>query len=341
MRPKIFALLSNNRTLPMTGGDKINESRFYRALSQHFDVYYNGQLFDPNAKDFGIKDRPIEIPKDEYDLYYVRANNKVLYHCPRPKVAMGVPYSKWLYNHADAILTTTEQWKSMILGYNQDQVTRTLLKDWYEGSSSIVIPKKVINIRQTIDPNFGRYLTTHDIMMKKISYNLKPTFGFFGSLAMQIFPHNAISALLRLQREYDINICMAGKKYTDTVLPNGIRYLGYLPYNDTLLSLKACTCLIANEGEETEYLGSGKVLDAIAAGVPILAYRSAVREEQLGGDYLGFYKSEEEAYFIAKMIIENSYFREQIIAQMSKRYDIYSVSAQGDYLYEQFKPLLR
>ena len=65
-----------------------------------------------------------------------------------------------------------------------------------------------------------------------------------------------------------------------------------------------------------------------------------MREEQLGKDYLGFYSSEEEAYFIAKLISENSYFREQIVNQLDSRYDIFSINSQGAYLYEQFSGLL-
>lgn len=342
MKPKIFTLLANNKTLPMTGGDKINESRFYRALSKHFDVYYNGQLFIPEEKDFGIKDVPILPPKDKYDLYYVRANNRILAECPHPKVAMGMPYSPWLYQHVDAIVTTTEKWKQLIETYNNSLNTRTILKDWYKGDEIIIPPKKIINIRQTIDPLFEKEIPINDILIKKISFELKPTFGFFGSLAMQIFPNNAIKALTRIQNERgNINIFMAGKKYENTQLPNNVKYLGLLPYDQTLSYMRACTCLIANEGVETEYLGSGKVLDAIAAKTPILAYRSAVREEQLGKDYLGFYKTEEEAYFIAKMIIENEFFRKKIVDQLSERYKIFSVDGQGDYLYEQFLPLLK
>jgi glycosyltransferase involved in cell wall biosynthesis len=158
---------------------------------------------------------------------------------------------------------------------------------------------------------------------------------------MQIFPYNAIRALEKLQSDkVELTICMAGKKYSDTILPSSVRYLGHIPYEQTLLNLKTCTCLIANEGNETEYMGSGKVLDAIAAGVPILAYRSKVREEQLGKDYLGFYTDEHEAYQIAKLILTNEFFRKTIVSQLAERYKIYSVNGQGDYLYEQFLPLL-
>lgn len=341
MKPKIFTLLANNRTLPLNGGDKINEVRFYRALNQYFDVYYNGQLFLPNEKDFGIKDIPISVPKAGYDLYYIRANNSVLYDCPHPKIAMGMPYSPWLYQHVDAILTTTESWKNLILSYNDCDNSRQLLRDWYGNYDIIIPPKNIINIRQTIDPMFEQRISTNDIMMKKISFEFKPTFGFFGSLAMKIFPHQAVKALCRLRKEKEINICLAGKKYTDTTIPTETRYLGFIPYEQTLTYMKACICLIANEGVETEYLGSGKVLDAIAAQIPILAYRSIVREEQLGKDYLGFYQSEEEAYVIAKMIVENQFFRDSIVSQLKARYDIFSVQSQGKYLFNQLEPLLR
>lgn len=341
MKPKIFTLLGNNRTLSATGGDKINEIRFYTALSEKFDVYYNGQLFDPYAVDFGIKDLPIQVPKDNYDIYYIRANNRVLYNCPRPKVAMGIPYSSWLYQHVDAVITTTESWKNAILNYNESAYYKELVGDWYGNTDKLITPKKIINIRQTIDSNFLQKIDKNTIIKNKISFGLKPTFGFFGSLAMQIFPNLAINALQKISNDgLQINVIAAGKKYSNTVVPKNVRYLGYLPYESIPGYLKSCTCLIANEGVETEYLGSGKVLDAIAANVPILSYRSAVREEQLGKDYLGFYSSEEEAYFVIKLIIENSFFREQIIMQLKSRYDMFSVKSQGDYLYEQFSQLL-
>lgn len=341
MKPKIFTLLGNNTTLNTTGGDKINEIRFYTALSKHFEVYYNGQLFDPYAIDYGIKDLPIQIPEDNYDVYYVRANNRILYNCPRPKVAMGIPYSSWLYHHVDAVITTTESWKQAILNYNNSTYYRELVGDWYGNSEKIIVPKKVINIRQTIDSNFMEKIDANTLMRNRISFGLKPTFGFFGSLAMQIFPNLAIKALQRMiNNGYDINIIAAGKKYSNTIVPNKVKYLGYLPYESIPDYIQTCTCLIANEGVETEYLGSGKVLDAIAAGIPILSYRSAVREEQLGKDYLGFYSSEEEAYFIAKFILENPFFRKKIVDQLKLRYEMFSTESQGDYLYKQFSDLI-
>lgn len=342
MKPKIFALLGNNRTLSTTGGDKINEIRFYTALSKYFDVYYNGQLFNPYEADFGIKDLPICVPKDDYDIYYIRANNRILYDCPRPKVAMGIPYSSWLYNHVDAVITTTESWKNAILNYNSSTYYKELVGDWYGNTEKIIIPKKIINIRQTIDADFIQKIDKTTIMRNRISFGLKPTFGFFGSMAMQIFPNLAIKALQAISNDgYDINVIAAGKKYSNTSIPKNITYLGYLPYENIPSYIKSCTCLIANEGIETEYLGSGKVLDAIAANVPILAYRSAVREEQLGKNYLGFYSSEEEAYFIIKLIIENPFFREQVIVQLRSRYELFSVENQGKYLYKQFSELLK
>ena len=184
-------------------------------------------------------------------------------------------------------------------------------------------------------------INANTLMKNRISFGLKPTFGFFGSLAMQIFPNLAIKALQRIINDgYEVNIIAAGKKYSNTVVPNKVNYLGYLPYESIPGYIQTCTCLIANEGIETEYLGSGKVLDAIAAGIPILSYRSAVREEQLGKDYLGFYSSEEEAYFIAKFILENSSFRGKIVDQLKLRYEMFSTENQGDYLYKQFSDLI-
>lgn len=342
MKPKIFTLLGNNRTLNATGGDKINEIRFYTALSEHFDVYYNGQFFNPNLLDFGLKDLPISIPEDIYDLYYVRANNRILYHCPRPKIAMGMPYSDWLYHHVDAVITTTESWKKAILGYNSSSYYRELVGEWYGKLDKIILPKKIINIRQTIDADFGKEVDRDTVMLNRISFGLKPTFGYFGSLHQRLLPTMATNALNRISDEGDdISIVVAGKKYVDTKLPRNVRNLGYLPYGKIPGYIQSCHCLIANEGAETEYLGSGKVLDAMAAKTPILAYRSAVREEQLGADYLGFYSSEEEAYIIAKLIINNPFFRNQILKQLENRSEIFSIKSQGEYLYQEFLELLK
>ena len=337
---KIYVLLANNRTLAATGGDKINEIRFYKALSIHFDVYYNGQLFKPNDEDFGIVDKPIIIPEDIYDLYYVRANNYILANCPRPKVAMAYPYSHWLYHHVDALIVTTSMWGNFIEQYNHNEEIKSLLLHWYK-TPVIVEPKKIANIRQTIDPYFEQVFSEDEINAYKVQFGWSNIFGFFGSLAMQLIPWMALEALKKLKNEIpSISIIAAGKKYSDTKLPNFVKTMNPIDYEKMPIVLRACSCLLANEGAETEYLGSGKVLDAMACGVPIIAFKSAVRIEQLGDDYAGFYTAEEEVYDLIKMFITDKSFQQLLKTQVLNRRELFNVKSQAEWIKEQLIPLV-
>lgn len=342
MKPKIYTLLANNRTLTTTGGDKINEIRFYKALSTIFDVYYNGQLFHPDEPDYGIKDIDIKLPDKGYDLYYVRANNYVLSKCPGPKVAMGYPYSAWLYNHVDALFVTTESWKEGIKTYNRRTKSREMMQDWYGGAKDIVVPKKIINIRQTIDPSFKANIQPDKVLKNRLSMGLGDiTFGFFGSLSMKLIPWDCIGVIEEIKkRNHNVNLVMAGKTYKDTELPSISEQLGYISYDEIPSYLYACDCLLANEGLETEYLGSGKVLDAMAVGKPIIAYKSLVRIEQLGDDYKGFYENKAQARKLITMFINDAGFREVLTKQIQERAEKFSVNSQGEYLKPQLYSLI-
>ncbi len=155
-RPKIYVLHAHLASLQPTSGDRIETIRFMKTLSQFGDVFYNDDpvLFD--RPDLGLTRTSVELPQRNYDLYYVRANHEIFRRLPGPKITMAYPYDPEIYAMADAIVVTTSEWKRLLQSYNSDAEVRTKLAKWYP-ADQIVMPRHIVNIRQTIEPAFDQY----------------------------------------------------------------------------------------------------------------------------------------------------------------------------------------
>jgi glycosyltransferase involved in cell wall biosynthesis len=312
-RPRIYALLGSSTCLPPRGGDLINEARFFRTLSEFADVYYNGQRFQPEAEDYGLKDIPIEIPSDGYDLYYVRGNKEVFEQLPHPKVCLALPYDEEIYRKADALFTTTGTWADMLTGFSSDYPPRSWLKGWY--GDEILVPKCVINIGQTADPAFRQHPDHFETFRYKAMFGFGFIVGYFGRIAPDTVPHTYFEALPKLKETIaHLTTVVAGNITVD--IPRNLRVVDRIQYHHMPYALNACDLVLYDCGDDGNWAGSGKVIDAISCGVPIVLPRKVARIEQLGEDYPMFCDSPEELESRVIKYVKDEGFRSEVQARV-------------------------
>jgi len=314
-RPKIYTLLGTQTHLPPRGGDLINEARFFRTLSEFADVYYNGQLFQPDQVDFGLKDIPIEVPDSGYDLYYVRANKDIYRQLRRPKACLALPYDEELYADADALFTTTGTWRDMLLNFSQEHPPKSWRKGWY--GDSIARPNCVINIAQSADPSFKPYPDHFETFRYRAKFGYGFVVGYFGRIAADTVPRTYFSALPELSRSIKhLTTIVAGNITVD--IPRDIRLVDRIDYSKMPYAINACDLVLYDCGDDGHWAGSGKVIDAISCGVPIVLPRKEARIEQLGEDYPLFCDdSQELEEKVVKFACDTEYrseVREKVLA---------------------------
>lgn len=304
-RLKIFALHSNRATLSATAGDMINEARFLTSLSQFADVYYNGMLFQPDAPNYGLEERPITVPEPVYDLYYVRANPEIFLQLPHPKITMAYPYFEEVFKAADALVVTTDTWKRGLTPYSKTNHFSDCMRHWY--GDSIHPPKALINIRQTIDTDFIPDPPEFEIREAQARLTLGKALGYFGRIDSNTFPNILLEAVTRVHRKYPEVILAVAGTVRIPLAPEILR-LARLPHEKMPALLSACTATVTDEGNDSLFLGSGKVLDSMARGVPVIAFKSPARVEQLGEHYPLYYQNE----FSCRQCIEQVVFDEDV-----------------------------
>jgi len=292
-RLKIYALLGTRANLEPTGGDVINESRFLETLTKFADVYYNGTLFKPGTPDFGLTKTTVEPPEPIYDLYYVRNNPPIFEMCPHPKIAMAYPYDENVFRSADALFVTTDGWMRGLLPYSPDNSYSLPLYGWY--GDGIVDPPPLINIKQTVDPKFLEPVTDEQRLEARVKMTMARAIGFFGRVEGNTFPTMFLSAYKRVTQEVrDLKFVVAGT--VRIPLDRSILRLPRMPYDKMPALVAGCVGTASDEGNDAFFLGSGKVLDSMAQGVPIIAYKTPPRLEQLGEDYPLYYEDERECF---------------------------------------------
>lgn len=312
-RAKIYALLGTSTCLPARGGDLINEARFFRTLSAFADVYYNGQLFRADAADYGLKDIPIHVPTAGYDLYYVRANKAVFEQLPHPKACLALPYDEDIYEEADALFTTTKTWADMLTKFSPDFPPRSWLKGWY--GNEIVSPKRVINIGQTADPSFRPCTGHFEAFRYRAMFGFGFIIGYFGRIAPDTFPGSYFQALPKLKDAIDhLGTIIAGNITVE--IPKSVRVVGRISYSKMPYALNACDLVLYDGGDDGNWAGSGKVVDAISCGVPIVLPRKIARMEQLGEDYPMFCDSGDELARKVTRFAKDEGFRSEVKARV-------------------------
>ena len=322
----------------MDNGDRINELKLIRALSDFSEVYYNEQRYDSEAEGFGLKDKPIEVPRGEYDLYYVRNNPTIFKELPSPKVWLAYPYDEEAFAQADAVLTTTEAWKTRLSKYNSDPEAEKYFNYWYP--SEIVAPKKIINVRQSVGEIFGDKRGSRRCFQLRAKFTNGFIVGYFGRLEDQTFPHRYLKVLSELKSLIpDLVTVFSGKK-KHKIPHQDVVYAGVIPYQEMPFAVSACDLVLCNEEDQADWLGSGKILEAMACGTPPVVINHSARREQLGDDYPLFYDTEDQIKeHVLKMYTDKNFYRD-VKQYILDRVQMFSREATARYLKTAFGEFL-
>jgi|GEM_PF-4128267 len=281
-KPKLYFLLGNTAFLEPLSGDRVNEMNLIRAMSKHFDVYYNNVLVDPNTDFFGSPDKPVALPDKVYDLHYVRANREIFLQLPSPKIWFATPYFADCYAQADAVATMTDAWHRRMANLKNDPWLCALMG--VEGE--VVVPKSLILTRQVIA---HETLKPDAEKIGKIRENLdgKLLLGHFGRVVTSNFPHHLMAAFEAREVKEKFKISFVGK--LDTKFKHWFSMQGQLPIVEIASLIAACDATVYNQDEQGHIAGSLKVMESMALGVPVISPRLEARELELGEGYPYFW----------------------------------------------------
>ena len=292
-RLRIYVAIGKQPDLSHSGGDVLNEIQFYRRLSTFADVFYNGQLITWDSPGFGIERRPLEIPNESFDLYYIRNNPELALSCPGPLMVMAYPYSHKVWKKADSVLVTTEAWRSMLTGFNAKRPKRSVQEPWYP--RRIVTPRQIFLAEQSISPNFAPAPDDPRSRAFRARFGLGFTVGHVGRVDPTSFPWAATTAVDRLRRSgRGISYVFLGN-VRDVEIPDWAVIWPREKHEEMRFVTSAFDCLVYDQDDTGNWAGSNKVLEAMACGVPILLRRYDARREQVGDDYPLFYDDADEA----------------------------------------------
>lgn len=335
-RLKIYVLLGTRANLEPTGGDVINEARFLETLTQFADVYYNGTLFRPGEPNFGLTATTVDPPEPVYDLYYVRNNPAIFAACPHPKIAMAYPYDEDIFRTADALFVTTDGWMKGLLPYSPDNPYSNPIHHWY--GSSIVEPPRLINIKQTVDPRFLEPVPEEQRLEARARMTMARAIGFFGRIEGNTFPTMFLAAYKRIIADVpDLKFVVAGT--VRIPLDRTILRLPRLPYEKMPALVSGCIGTASDEGNDAFFLGSGKVLDSMAQGVPVIAYKTPPRLEQLGEEYPLYYDNEQECYARIRELLYDKDIVAECKRQVRERIRLFLPTTRAMELREQLEKL--
>lgn len=316
---KIYYQYSHIKQLSPTGGDTINEIGICTALSKFADVYYSGQLFDPEKPSYGLKEYEGDIKVVEADIYIIRANKDVFDRCKGIRIWISSPFDKDAFQKADYIGTFTNAWTTAL---KEGRVIEGLNDGTKWGNA--------ITLHQTLNPRFKPLQS--DEFTRKIK---KPgfTIGTFGRIVSSNYPHLLFKTLNKIKQLPDINI-MIGVTKLKILLPKGINPIKF-NYNQMPYALSACDLIIVNQhGVEWDVCGSLKTLEAMACGVPVILERSNAREEMFGKNYPLFLDrgameknsgKEQQLYEKVRLIYHNKELSQRISKDIYERSQYYSL----------------
>ncbi len=286
-RLKIYYLLSKTAPIRPISGDSIAEISIIKALSKKYDVYYNGEYFNPILGNYGLTKDYIKSPTNDYDLYIVRNNPEIFKKLPNPKIYFATPFEQECFKESDALYTFTDSWtEGLKSGYDFPY------NAYPEGYKT----NKAITINQVVDDIF-RNKKNH-YKTKKIRKDMGGQFiiGHFGRIANSCYPYSFLVVLKKLKKKYPrLNVVFCGNKkpVIEFGKKHNIKVMNFR-YSDMPYAISACDLILYNYRDGQGHIaGSMKVLEAMACGVPILCPRYDARIEELGSDYELFYQYED------------------------------------------------
>jgi glycosyltransferase involved in cell wall biosynthesis len=285
----IYVLNGTLTILRPTRGDVINEILICKILSLFANVYYNNQLFRPQARNYGLTYDRVCLPTRKYDLYYVRNNYKVWKRLPSPKLTTALPYVMDVFKNGDGVVAFTKYWKNHLNKHSDDLVT-------YFYKKKYIKPKRALCFPQAYEPIF-KPLQNHP-RTRKIRAAWKADFVivYLGRLAPTSFPFSLINIIPRLKARYKnkkrIKILFGGVKTMADPLP-GIEWIGHIPHNMMPYYLSAADVYVCGyKHPACHFYGSRHTIECMATGLPIICANFAARREMLGGRYKLFWKYE-------------------------------------------------
>lgn len=283
-------------------------------LSHFADVYYNGVPVQRGGQAFGFGER-LTLPPDEYDLYYVRANDALFAKLPHPKICMAYPYDEEIFNMANGLVVTTDIWKRILLNRPLQKTFADFFSKWYP--DDFETSKPIIQFKQAIDSSFASTAAT-DQHRSTWKYKLTNTdvFGFYGRLDKSSLPYAVMKAA---DADCRILLAFAGRIRNDLKSEQNVFsrhiYLGEVPYEQMPHLVQATACTLAGESCDDDVLGSNKVLDSICLGVPVICKRNPVRDEYLGPEYVGLFDNQDHAAELLGLFVSDETYRRKILAQ--------------------------
>lgn len=298
-RKRIFVLLANQHYLEPISGDRINELNLITAMSKFLDVYYNGVRFRSGDKVAGSPDKKaLEAPvKEKYDLAYIRANKRVFLDATCPKIWFASPYEKECFESADAIACMTVPWTERLRSYTPDD--KEYFCDTYPAemlnANTVYFPQAIEvaaaetgrspadSSRKKLKPTWldrARWMLQTPIKEKSSRHF---TIRHFGPIRPSNNPTVFAEAVqCSFGSEISLEAVGAGMKVR---VPKNVRVLGRVPKVEVPNLLKSSDAVWYSQDRSGNIAGSLKVLEAMAAGVPVLAPRWDARVYELGADY--------------------------------------------------------
>ena len=322
-RRRIYVAIGNRRDLSHRGGDVLNETKLYRRISTFADVYYNGQLIDWDAPGFGLDpDRPLGIPDDDFDLVYIRNNPELVASSRHPTIVTAYPYDKRIWQTTEGVLVTTQAWRDLLTGFNQQRVKRSVRRPWYP--SRIASPGHILLAEQSVSPGFGPEPTDPRTKRFRARFGSGFTVGYIGRIDPTSFPYAATKAVERVRRTNPrITLVFVGR-IRDVQIPDWAVIWPAEPHENMPFVTSAFDCLLYDQDDTGEWLGSAKVLEAMSCGIPVLARPHAARIEQLGENYPLFYETAQDVERLLVRLERDPSWRDEISAQLLERSSRYS-----------------
>lgn len=328
MRRKIFCLLGIHPYIEPISGDRINEINMMKAMSLHYDVYYNGVLFDPKTGTAGRKGDKLIIPqKGDYDVIYVRGNPEFFKKCPSPKICSASPYCPDSYEQADGIACITEPWKRHLSSYTPEKYyyfTQTIKgkiselypRDMQAPKNCLLFPQSVdVDLKQIdinkpdpikppkikkINKRFVRFVKLMRLtrLMRMLGINVENNSARFimrhlGPVRSTNFPHQLAFVLKKNKKLGNNILAQAVGPGRKVLLPQAIKNVGRIPKEDTLQAMYKSNALWYNQDHMGHVGGSLKVLEAMVVGVPVILPKWEARVCELGEDYPFFWTLKE------------------------------------------------
>ncbi|MDP4845524.1 MAG: glycosyltransferase [Salibacteraceae bacterium] len=287
-------------------------------MSLFSDVYYNNQLFNSKLENFGLEEKDIVAPSDDFDLYIVRNNYEVFSQIKGTKICLAFPYNKKAFEEADAVITTTQVWKDRLEVYAERPDSYDFFNGYYP--RDMVTPKKVLNVGQVLGADFEPKTGAFNTFRFKAQFGYGFTVAYFGRVDHEAKPHpDYFKILPELESKIpELNTVFAGN-FKVEIPSKRIINAGKISYQDMPYATSACDVLLCNEQDEANWQASGKTLEAIGCQIPIVLKPRPTRIEQLGEKYPLFYNTQEELLNYILRLHSDISFRLEVKQYLSKR----------------------